>query len=47
MVGIIWLVLNKDIVAKGRQVETDGFVLEEELGEEGEVLAEQLAGEIY
>ncbi len=34
--------LNQDVVVEGREIETDGFILEKQLGEEGEVLTEQL-----
>ncbi len=38
--SVLTAVLNQDVVIEGREIETDGFILEEQLGEEGEVLTE-------
>lgn len=34
--------MREEVVVEGADVEEDGFVVEEELGEEGEVLREEL-----
>ena len=34
--------MDEEVVVEGGDVEEDGFVVEEELGEEGEVLREEL-----
>lgn len=34
--------MDEEVVVEGGDVEEDGFVVEEKLGEEGEILAEEL-----